>query len=497
MSQGSSFWLPRSSLAIAGVLVSALLLVVCLGSTEGNARAMPGPSTFSTGFVDDEHFLSMSLATEQLWLGRAARIGSAPASKSKNWVRLTCTWSIAAPTKPKHPTDPNDPAYHWAGCDAEISTAVRAGLHVLVMTAHAPRWAEGRNRPAAVYAGAWRPSARAFGQFAQALAKRYSGKYSNLFYPGTKLPKVTYFQAWNEPNLWTSLAPQWRRAGHSRLIPESPTIYRNLLNAFYENVKKVDPAAHILAAGTSPYGDHPAQLRGKMAPLEFDREVLCLHGSGLSRERCHHPAHLDALDDHPYSLLPTTHAVYPDDLSVPDLGKLRRLLRAARRDHTVLPAQPKQVWETELNWPSDPPSPTAISTAVQARYLDRAWYVEWSEGVSHALWFLITDGALGDTGVFFADGTPKPSATAFHFPFVAIPDTHGRLIIWGRTPVPGTVTIEAGGGRGWRSVLHLKTTHGGIFYVDRPMRHRPIFRATQGSSTSLGWTLRPPGRSAT
>ena len=50
--------------------------------------------------------------------------------------------------------------------------------------------------------------------------------------PGAFLPRVRYWQPWNEPNLSYYLAPQWTRAG-GRWVAASPVIYRGLLNAVY------------------------------------------------------------------------------------------------------------------------------------------------------------------------------------------------------------------------------------------------------------------------
>jgi hypothetical protein len=55
----------------------------------------------------------------------------------------------------------------------------------------APDWAEGKDRPSgdAVPPGTWKPNPRAFGRFAQALGKRYTGHYNGL-------PRVHYFEVW-------------------------------------------------------------------------------------------------------------------------------------------------------------------------------------------------------------------------------------------------------------------------------------------------------------
>src|SRR5205085_6547447 len=98
--------------------------------------------------------------------------------------------------------------------------------------------------------------------------------------------------------------------------------YRSLLNAAWANIKAVQPHAYVLAAGLAPYGYPPGF--NWMQPVQFLRELLCLHGAGLHPERCPNRAHFDAIDIHPYSLRPTIHAFNRDDVSVPDLGRLSR-----------------------------------------------------------------------------------------------------------------------------------------------------------------------------
>jgi hypothetical protein len=61
----------------------------------------------------------------------------------------------------------------------------------------APGWAE----PSGVAHGTT-PNPSAFGDFARAAASRYGGSFAGL-------PRVRYWQAWNEPNLNLYLKPQW------------------------------------------------------------------------------------------------------------------------------------------------------------------------------------------------------------------------------------------------------------------------------------------------
>jgi hypothetical protein len=462
---------------------------------------MPGGSSFSTGFVDDQLFENPSLSVERQWFDKAMAIGPARSSSSKNWVRLECYWIVVAPAQRAagfDPTNPADPQYNWSGCDAEVDSATAAHENILLMVSYAPTWAEGPGAPSGVRAGAWNPNAKEFGQFARAVAKRYSGHFPDPYDPGHFLPKVTHFQAWNEPNLQTSLAPQWRRAPNGTNEPLSPTLYRQLLNQFYANVKAIQPHATVLAAGTGPYGDPPKEGR-RMEPLLFWEQLLCVHGAKLSASRCPVKAHLDAIDNHPYTFTPTLHAVDPLNVSVPDVHKLYGVLAAAERSHRVLPAGPKAVWATEVAWNSDPPVDGAVSLAKQARYLALTWYEEWRQRVTVAMWFFIRDpgvdlAGLDGIGVFFANGTEKPAAHAYRFPFVALPQLAHKMIVWGRAPAPGVVTVARSTHRGWRALFRVKTTKGGVFYVVRSLGAPLVLRASERGATSVAFDSGPAPR---
>src|SRR5207248_1147368 len=111
----------------------------------------------------------------------------------------------------------------------------------------------------------------------------------------------------------------------------------------------------------------------RMRPIMFTRGLLCLSGQSLRSKPCPDPAHFDAIAIDPYEVgNPSTRAVNVDDVSVPDLGKLTRVVRKAVSAGRALPRRPKQLWVTEFGYDSNPPNPTAVSLATQARWLDQA-----------------------------------------------------------------------------------------------------------------------------
>jgi hypothetical protein len=312
---------------------------------------------------------------------------------------------------------------------------------------------------------------------------------------------VRYFQAWAEANFSIHLAPQWVKSGGG-WAPAAPTIYRNLLNAFYAGIKSVHSDNLVITTGFGPYGDlqpgtctNGIQGTGcRIPPAMFARELVCLHGRAMRAEACPSPAHFDAMAIDPYEVGgPTTHAANADDVSVPDLGKLTRIVNKAVPLGRALPRGHKQLWVTEFGYDSNPPNPGGVSLATQARWLEQALYTFWSQGVSTAVWYLIRDQAPAFdslhyyTGLYFFNGAPKPSFEAFRFPFVVLPSGR-KLNAWGISPRSGTVAVQRQQGRSWTTLFRTRVSAGGTFVRGISASLHGNFRAVVGDESSLVWS---------
>ena len=125
-------------------------------------------------------------------------------------LRISVVWDRIAPApnsrrKPRfNAANPADyAAANWAPYDTIVTEAAKYGMGVnFDLMGGAPLWAVGR-APAANLAHVWYPSAPAFGAFATAVGTRYSGRYIPRG-ASTKLPRVSYWSIWNEPNVGTS-----------------------------------------------------------------------------------------------------------------------------------------------------------------------------------------------------------------------------------------------------------------------------------------------------
>jgi hypothetical protein len=482
---------------LAAAAAAALALAV-------PASASAAASSFKLGFTDYVTFQFNDLSERQIGFQHAQ-------AARASIIRLTFAWPDIAPSAPPNlatAADPNWSGYNWAATDQAIKETVAAGLTPLFEINEAPAWAEGPNRPAvsdSAPAGSWRPSPSAFQALATALAKRYSGSFPDPQSPGQSLPKVTYWQGWNEPNLPLYLSPQWKRSS-GKLVPESPKLYRALLNGWYRGLKSVSSSNVVVTAGTSPFGDAPGGNR--IPPALFWRELFCLRGrNALKHFRCSDsPARFDVLAHHPYPIgPPRRHAPNPDDVVIADWNRIKRPLSVALKDGTVAPKKKKQLWVTEFSWDSSPPDPQGIPARLEATYMDGAFNTLWQQGVNVALWYLMRDqpptpnyGSTLQSGIYLrgsslAADTPKPSFTAYRFPFTGYL-RKGKAELWGLAPAAGPVTIQRqGSGGNWVTLTRLTARNSDrMFRGTKKLRAGTMLRAVQGSDISLSWKVFKP-----
>ncbi len=420
--------------------------------------------------------LSEHAEVRALTMSRIRALGGSVARIPVDWREIV----ESAPPAGFQARDPTSPAYRFGRLDAAVESAAAAGLQPLLVVSHAPDFAEAPHRWPYAYPGSWAPSPAALQDFATALARRYDGAFPDPLRPGAALPRVRLLQAWNEPNLSRYLEPQWVAVG-GRWSAFSPRLYRQLLNGFYSGVKSVEPGDTVIAAGIAPEGE-PAGV-GVMAPVSFLEGLLCLHGS--ARTSCPQPAHLDVLAFHPLSVgNPDIPAASALDVAVSDMAKITGLLARAERLHTLLPAGPRPVWVTELNWESSPPTPKGVPDGLQAAWLSRALHRLWVAGVSLVDWqFLVDpyggvplalpDGSLqryqrpaglyasgpgGDTAL----ARPKPFLRAFTLPFDPLRVNRRQVRIWALLTRPRqSVLLQRQGSAGrWETIARLHASYG-------------------------------------
>ena len=395
------------------------------------------------------------------------------------WAQIAPDWEDRAPPQAFGASDPAAyPEANWAPYDEVVKQATADGIAVdFTLSGGAPRWAEGPGIPAAALDNrywAWRPSARAFGQFARAVGERYSGTYVP---PGqtAPLPRVSFWAIWNEPNFGEDLGPQ---AVKGSTVSVAPGMYRSLVGQAWNALRASGHGTDTILIGEfAPRGmsargtrKHPQGLPGQFAqtkPLQFLRTLYCvdsayrpLRGSAARSVGCprtaagsrafrrHNPGLFNAsgLADHPYpaNKPPTIETSRdPDIAPFPRLANLERALDRVQRAYGSRRRLP--IYSTEYGYITHPPNRGRfVSPARAALYLNWAEYLSWKQPrIASTMQYLLSDpgigpGATGDggfaSGLEYFDGRAKPSFAAYRLPlYLPVTTMHRRraLEVWG------------------------------------------------------------------
>jgi hypothetical protein len=449
----------------------ALLVAASLGGAGT-------PHPMEVTVQDDALFLHQPPALVQRTAKRLAALGA-------DRIRITAGWSVLAPasrsaTRPAgfDATDPSQ--YDAAGfraLDTAVKAATAAGLKVQIDLAFwAPRWAVARavrekDRQR------WQPDSGEFGQFAQAVARRYNGNYPDPAAKKKSLPAVRMWTPWNEPNHPTFLLPQTVRTRTGAWRDISPHIYRAMYEAAYASLKRVSPQNQVLLGGLSSRGAiHPGPNRN-IPPLRFLREMACLddHMQPLRDPACRDfkPLQADGFSYHPYSFEAAPDVVYggPDTVHLADLNRLSDLLKqlhAAGRITSDLP-----LYLTEFGYESNPPDTSrGVPPETQARYMSLGAFEAWRDPdtrmFAQFLFQDISDPRSYQTGLLYPDGQSKPALQAFKLPFWAqAEEVNGQpyVLVWGQVrPDAGAqrVALEVQHPDGtWHTIPSVPGTNGG------------------------------------
>jgi hypothetical protein len=401
------------------------------------------------------------------------------------------SWPSVAPQHEPaawNPADPGDPNYNWSAVDAQLKALVVHGLQPILVVADAPVWA--RLLPSSAVSAA---DPGKLGQFMRAAAERYSGKYEGL-------PRVRYWQIWNEPNISLYFLPQVDSNGNF----VSPDLYRSMVNAAAHAIHSVVRDNIVIAGSTAPFRDITRNVAARdddWGPLKFMRRLLCIDDVG--KPTCSNTISFDAWGTHPYtSGGPTHHAAFPYDVSLADLPKMGRTLRAAERAGHIESAGKVHFWANEFSWDSTPPDKCSPPMSLLERWVPEAFYRMWASGIDMIDWFLLMDYSptvnFYQSGLYFhsaqlASAKPKPFIESFRLPFVAL--RRGRSVyVWAHTPFGkrGIVAVQRLAGRRWREIAKLRTDRYGIAQAVLAAKPTGQFRALFGRERSLPFSMRVP-----
>lgn len=341
-----------------------------------------------------------ALAADRMWLGfhddpvlrydasRQAELDRTTAAGA-TIVRTLVTWANVAPTKPRRPANPFDPAYRLDDLDEFVRNAQARGQEVLITLWGTPEWANGGKGPAFL------PRRMAdFRNFARAIASRYSGRYAGY-------PFVRFYGLWNESNLGGFLAPQFDKKG--RII--GPRLYAALAAAGYKGIKAGNRKALVAIGETSSNGlDKPRTgVTDKVRPGTFARLVAQANPRLKFDAWAHHPYPV------PVSQRALQRVLWPN-VSLTSLDRFGESLDEWFKRKNV------PVWITEYGHETKPGEPKGVTEAQQALYLQQALnLLRDNERVPIFIWFVFRDspGSLWQSGLYRATGSPKRAYPRF------------------------------------------------------------------------------------
>ena len=363
-----------------------------------------------------------ALSAERMWVGfhddpsfrwvsdRTARVQGA-ASENATIMRLLVQWNLVARSRPASATDPFDPAYEFSDVDEAVLAAQESDQEVLITISGTPRWANGGKNPNAM------PTRVAdFGNFARAIASRYSGRFSGY-------PFVRFWSVWNEPNLQQFLSPQFNSRGRS----VAPANYAKLAATAFSGIKAGNPQAKVALGETSPRGsDMPTGLRPIHSPGKF-AELVAKANPRLK---------FDAWSHHPYPSTPKSppsQVVKWPNVSLASLPRLEDSLKSWFKRKSV------PIWVTEYGHQTRPEDALGVPYSTQARYIQQAISIAARYPfVDMFIWFVYQDdqGQPWESGLFTQGGNAKGASPA-RFSASARPmDARNGLVIVNR----GTLT---------------------------------------------------------
>ena len=240
------------------------------------------------------------------------------------------------------------------------------------------------------------------------------------------LPNVRHVVVGNEPNLDTFWKPQFGATG----LDLAASGYEDLLARSYDAIKAVDHDVLVIGGSLSPRGaDRPHGSRPTHSPTSFIRDLGAAYRASARTKPL-----MDAFALHPYMeasrFPPTTRHPKNTSITIADYPKLVALLSEAFKG-TDQRGATLPIYYTEfgvqtrvplrkLSAYDDSGSPgrsDSVTFARQADYYRSALELAYCQPTVRGLFLFHTfdeaDLAGWQSGLYFADGTPKPSLPVF------------------------------------------------------------------------------------
>jgi hypothetical protein len=487
----------RAGNRLLGVLVAICALALAL-ATPGGAVA----SGRQEMILQDDQELIYSDAQH------VTNVLKALAAMGVDRVRVSVVWSLVAPKpnsskRPKFKaTDPGAyPAGVWTRWDFLDRTARQHGVKVYFQpTAPAPNWATTPRRLPQGYRWGHDINPTYYGQFVQAVGKRYNGTYKPPGSPSA-LPAVTYWGIYNEPNIGGWMTPQWNTTKGGKKVEASPAMYRAMADAAWTGLVRTGHRHNTVLIGeTAAYGAGHKGYGASMDPLTFVRAFYCvgrsyrpLKGQAATRIGCPasgsrggfvraHPGLFNATGwaHHPYDFTNPPDFVRkdPNSAALSSMSRIEKALDRSRKAYHQRAGQP--VYITEWGVQSKNPSPyIKFTQAQQAEFINEGEYMAWLDRrVPSFAQFLLVDagpnthynanqrqywGTFQSGLLSWPYDRPKPAFAAFELPlWVPNPAHGGSVEVWGhiRPKQPRTAALEfqAAGSSAWTTLTDVTAT---------------------------------------
>ena len=284
-------------------LIAALVLLMSMASPSPAASSLP-ELTIPNGFGVNIHFTG---APQDLDLIRDGGFRA---------IRMDFSWSRIERQEGVYD-------FEKAGYDALTAGCVKRGIRIIYILDYSNRLYEPEH---SVRTEAGR---KAFAAFAEAAARRYSGK-------------GILWEFWNEPNIRQFWSPQPDVENYCKLVAEAAPL-----------VRKADPSGILLAPATSG--------------IPFDWLESCFK-QGLLQW-------IDALSVHPYR------AQAPETV-LKDYDRLRKLVERYAPENRQIPILSGEWGYSNINWDKK-----RLPDEQQARYLARMFLINLDQKVPVSIWY--------------------------------------------------------------------------------------------------------------
>lgn len=427
----------------SSLFATVLALIACTLATADAQAA----KTQSAVFEEPSRLTGVDPAVQDVALDEIKQLGA-------EIVKFPILWRDVAPAMNTGGlSDPNAyPAGAWDRFDRAYNGARARGMKVWIMiTAPAPVWAV--EKEVTDYPGSYKPNPALFGEFAEAVGKRY--------------PDAAFFSIWNEVNLKRFIQPQF-----SGGVALSAAHYREMYRASVAGLASAGRSASSVLFGELLPRAQKNDGRWVM-PVRFLRDFFCLDkngmklkGSAARKLKCSGFKSIQSggLAYHPYTMAggPLVRDKVKDNATIYYLKRIEKVLDQASKQRR-LAKRKLPIYSSEFGLQSDPPDINMTSIRKIPAFLNISEYLSYKDArvKTYSQYLLVDDSDLAffQSGLRFVDGTKKPGVyEAYQMPFCVFKGRGNTVTVWGglrSATTTQSVDIQIQTGSTWTTVQSI------------------------------------------